>query len=90
MCTVPWSHMTMKWMTGLLLRRCCAPLLRAVASTQVNIISQVGLQSRGDQALASVSCLCRRLSDGGRATSQSCYGYFGSPCESRCFKILNC
>lgn len=49
MCTVPWSHMTMKWMTGLLLRGCCAPLLCAEASTQVNIILQLGLQSRGDQ-----------------------------------------
>lgn len=56
MCTVPWSHMTMKWMTGLLLRGCCAPPLRAEASAQVNIISQVGLQSRGDQAFALERC----------------------------------
>lgn len=56
MCTVPWSHMTMKWMTGLLLRGCCAPPLRADASTQVNIISQVGHQSRGDQAFALERC----------------------------------
>lgn len=46
----------MKWMTGLLLRGCCAPPLRAEASTQVNIISQVGLPSRGDRAFALERC----------------------------------
>lgn len=42
MCTVPWSHMTMKWMTRLLLPGCCASLLHVEASTQVTIISVDG------------------------------------------------
>lgn len=42
MCTVPWSHMTMKWMTGRLQHGCCKPLLHVEASTQVHIIGADG------------------------------------------------
>lgn len=56
MCTVPWSHMTMKWMTRLLLPGCCAPLLHVEASTQVTIISVDGPPSRGAQIFALERC----------------------------------
>lgn len=46
MCSVPWSHMTMKWMTGLLWRGCYAPLERVEAPAQVHILRALETSSR--------------------------------------------
>lgn len=66
MCTVPWSHMTMKWMTGFLLHGCYRPVCRMWRlAEQVKTVHMDELPSSG---LTKVSQEFNGFHGGGGAT----------------------